>query len=165
MQFRKAVISDIPVIQQIAEKAWRPTYSHILSEEQTIYMLDMMYGTEVLMKQINSQIAFFLAVDEDLVIGYFAMEITELSKMKLHKIYLDPDQKSKGAGTKIIEFIKDVAFKAGVRQIELNVNKFNSAVQFYEKIGFFRAKEMVLDIGNGYVMDDYVMQLNLESAQ
>jgi N-acetylglutamate synthase-like GNAT family acetyltransferase len=165
MQFRKAVISDIPVIQQIAEKAWRPTYSHILSEEQTIYMLDMMYGTEVLMKQINSQIAFYLAVEEDLVIGYFAMEITEPSKMKLHKIYLDPDQKSKGAGTKIIEFIKDVAFKAGVRQIELNVNKFNSAVQFYEKIGFFRAKEMVLDIGNGYVMDDYVMQLNLESAQ
>jgi N-acetylglutamate synthase-like GNAT family acetyltransferase len=165
MQFRKAVISDIPVIQQIAEKAWRPTYSHILSEDQTIYMLAMMYGTEVLMKQINSQIAFYLAVDEDLVIGYFAMEITELSKMKLHNIYLDPDQKSKGAGTKIIEFIKDVAFKAGVRQIELNVNKFNSAVQFYEKIGFFRAKEMVLDIGNGYVMDDYVMQLNLESAQ
>ena len=165
MQFRKAVISDIPVIQQIAEKAWRPTYSHILSEDQTIYMLAMMYGTEVLMKQINSQIAFYLAVDEDLVIGYFAMEITELSKMKLHKIYLDPDKKSKGAGTKIIEFIKDVAFKAGVRQIELNVNKFNSAVQFYEKIGFFRAKEMVLDIGNGYVMDDYVMQLNLESAQ
>ncbi|WP_395783549.1 GNAT family N-acetyltransferase [Aquirufa sp.] len=165
MQFRKAVISDIPVIQQIAEKAWRPTYSHILSEDQTIYMLAMMYGTEVLMKQINSQIAFYLAVEEDLVIGYFAMEITEPSKMKLHKIYLDPDQKSKGAGTKIIEFIKDVAFKAGVRQIELNVNKFNSAVQFYEKIGFFRAKEMVLDIGNGYVMDDYVMQLNLESAQ
>jgi N-acetylglutamate synthase-like GNAT family acetyltransferase len=165
MQFRKAVISDIPVIQQIAEKAWRPTYSHILSEDQTIYMLAMMYGTEVLMKQINSQIAFFLAVEADLVIGYFAMEISEPSKMKLHKIYLDPDQKSKGAGTKIIEFIKDVAFKAGVRQIELNVNKFNSAVQFYEKIGFFRAKEMVLDIGNGYVMDDYVMQLNLESAQ
>jgi GNAT superfamily N-acetyltransferase len=165
MQFRKAVISDIPVIQQIAEKAWRPTYSHILSEEQTIYMLDMMYGTEVLLKQINSQIAFYLAVEADQVIGYFAMEITEPIKMKLHKIYLDPDQKSKGVGSQIIAFIKDFGFKAGVKHIELNVNKFNSAVQFYEKMGFFRAKEMVLDIGNGYVMDDYVMQLNLESAQ
>ena len=106
-----------------------------------------------------------LAVDEDLVIGYFAMEITEPSKMKLHKIYLDPDQKSKGVGSQIIAFIKEFGFKAGVKHIELNVNKFNSAVQFYEKMGFFRAKEMVLDIGNGYVMDDYVMQLNLESAQ
>lgn len=165
MQFRKVLISDIPDIQQIAEKAWRPTYGHILSEEQTIYMLDMMYGTEVLLKQINSQVEFFLAVEEDQTIGYFAMEITEPSKMKLHKIYLDPDQKSKGVGRQIIAFIKDYGFKAGVKQIELNVNKFNSAVQFYEKMGFFRAKEMVLDIGNGYVMDDYVMQLNLESAQ
>lgn len=165
MQFRKARINDIPVIQQIAEKAWRPTYGHILSEEQTIYMLDMMYGTEVLVKQINSQVEFFLAVEEDQTIGYFAMEITEPSKMKLHKIYLDPDQKSKGAGTKIMEFIKDVALKAGVRQIELNVNKSNSAVQFYEKIGFLSVKKMVLDIGNGYVMDDYVMQLNLAQAQ
>ncbi len=165
MQFRKAVISDIPIIQQIAEKAWRPTYSHILSEEQTIYMLDMMYGSDVLMKQINSQIEFFLAVEEDQVIGYFSMEITETSKMKLHKIYLDPDKKSKGVGSQIIAFIKEFGFKAGVKHIELNVNKFNSAVQFYEKMGFFRAKEVVLDIGNGYVMDDYVMQLNLASAQ
>jgi diamine N-acetyltransferase len=165
MKFRKAVISDIPIIQQIAEKAWRPTYSHILSEEQTIYMLDLMYGSDVLMKQINSQIEFFLAVEEDQVIGYFAMEITEPSKMKLHKIYLDPDQKSKGVGSQIIAFIKEFGFKAGVKHIELNVNKLNSAVQFYEKMGFFRAKEVVLDIGNGYVMDDYVMQLNLASAQ
>jgi N-acetylglutamate synthase-like GNAT family acetyltransferase len=165
MQFRKALISDIPVIQQIAEKAWRPTYSHILSEEQTIYMLDMMYGTEVLMKQINSQVEFFLAVEEDQVIGYFAMEISEPSQMKLHKIYLDPDQKSKGVGSQIIAFIKAFGIQAGVKQIELNVNKSNSAVQFYEKMGFLRAREMVLDIGNGYVMDDYVMQLNLEQVQ
>lgn len=165
MQFRKALISDIPVIQQIAEKAWRPTYSHILSEEQTIYMLDMMYGTEVLMNQFNSQVEFFLAIEADQAIGYFAMEITEPSKMKLHKIYLDPDQKSKGVGSQIITFIKEFGIQAGVKQIELNVNKSNSAVQFYEKMGFLRAKEMVLDIGNGYVMDDYVMQLNLESAQ
>ena len=165
MQFRKALLTDIPVIQQIAEKAWRPTYSHILSEEQTIYMLDMMYATDVLTKQINSQIAFFLAVDEDKAIGYFAMEISEPSKMKLHKIYLDPDQKSKGVGSQIIAFIKEFGLKAGVKQIELNVNKFNSAVQFYEKMGFLRAKEMVLDIGNGYVMDDYVMQFDLVPIQ
>jgi len=165
MDFRKALIVDIPVIQQIAEKAWRPTYAHILSEEQTLYMLDMMYGTDVLMEQIGSSIEFYMAENENQVIGYFSIEITEAAKMKLHKIYLHPMQKSKGAGSKIIAFIKEFGLKAGVKQIELNVNRFNSAVQFYEKMGFFRAKEMVLDIGNGYVMDDYVMQLNLESAQ
>jgi GNAT superfamily N-acetyltransferase len=161
MHFRKALLTDIPVIQQIAEKAWRPTYGHILTEEQTIYMLDMMYGSEVLMKQIGSAIEFYLAENEKQVIGYFSIEIVEPGKMKLHKIYLDPSQKSKGAGSLIIDFIKQLANQEYVNQIELNVNKLNSAVQFYEKKGFFRAKEMVLDIGNGYVMDDYVMQLNL----
>jgi N-acetylglutamate synthase-like GNAT family acetyltransferase len=161
MHFRKALISDIPVIQQIAEKAWRPTYAHILSEEQTLYMLDMMYGTDVLMEQIGSRIEFYMAENENQVIGYFSIEITEADKMKLHKIYLHPMQKSKGAGSKIIDFIKQLAIQKNVQKIELNVNKLNSAVQFYEKKGFLRAKEMVLDIGNGYVMDDYVMQLSL----
>lgn len=165
MQFRKALISDIPVIQQIAEKTWRPTYGHILTEEQTLYMLDMMYGTDVLKKQISSSIEFYLAEDDNEVIGYFSIEITEPAKLKLHKIYLDPKQKSKGAGRKIIDYIKQKAIKASVLYIELNVNKYNSAVEFYEKMGFFRAKEMILDIGNGYVMDDYVMQLNLEPIQ
>ena len=165
MQFRKADISDIPVIQQIAEKAWRPTYSHILTEEQTLYMLDMMYSADTLQKQIKSSIEFYLANRDQQTLGYFSFEITEPKRMKLHKIYLDPEQKSKGTGRLIIEYVKQHALKAGVEQIELNVNKYNSAVQFYEKLGFFRAKEMVLDIGNGYVMDDYVMQLNLMPAQ
>ena len=161
MQFRKADNSDIPVIQQIAEKTWRPTYGHILTEEQTLYMLDLMYSSEVLQKQIGSTIDFYLAMNGQETLGYFSIELTEPNKMKLHKIYLDPDHKSKGTGSQIIEFIKQIALETGVKHIELNVNKYNSAVHFYEKMGFIRAKEMVLDIGNGYVMDDYVMQLTL----
>jgi GNAT superfamily N-acetyltransferase len=128
-------------------------------------MLDMMYSSEVLQKQMNSSIAFYLVVDAQQPLGYFSFEITESDRMKLHKIYLDPDQKSKGTGRQIIEFVKQHAMQAGVKYIELNVNKYNSAVQFYEKLGFSRAKEMVLDIGHGYVMDDYVMQLNLAPTQ
>ena len=165
MQFRKADISDIPVIQKIAEKAWRPTYGHILTEDQTLYMLDMMYSSEVLEKQMDSTIEFYLVEGENQSLGYFSFEITEPNRMKLHKLYLDPTHKSKGTGSQIIAFIKKYAVNAGVSFIELNVNKYNSAVQFYEKLGFLRAKEMVLDIGNGYVMDDYVMQLNLGPIQ
>jgi hypothetical protein len=39
----------------------------------------------------------------------------------------------------------------------LNVNKYNKAKFFYEKLGFTITKEEVIDIGNDYVMDDYVM--------
>ncbi|MEY3646085.1 MAG: hypothetical protein RL127_793 [Bacteroidota bacterium] len=165
MHFRKAVITDIPTIQQIAEETWRPTYGHILTEEQTLYMLDMMYAEEVLRKQIEGNVDFFMVEESEVAVGYFAIEQMEEKHAKLHKIYLSSKKKSAGIGSAIIQFLKKWGLERGIQTIELNVNKYNSAVTFYEKMGFERLREMVLDIGQGYVMDDYVMQLRLLPIQ
>ena len=42
--------------------------------------------------------------------------------------------------------------------MELNVNRFNPAKRFYERHGFQVVRDEVIAIGNGYVMDDHVMQ-------
>lgn len=165
MQIRKAVIADIPTIQQIAEETWRPTYSHILTEEQTLYMLDLMYAADVLQKQIEGTVEFFMVAVDDEAIGYFAIEPQGDRQAKLHKIYLRPQQKTKGTGTAVIAYLKNWAITRGIETIELNVNKYNSAVSFYEKMGFELIREMILDIGQGYIMDDYVMQLQLKPVQ
>jgi GNAT superfamily N-acetyltransferase len=165
MQIRKAEITDIPTIQHIANEAWRPTYGHILTEEQTLYMLDMMYGYEVLRAQIEGMVSFFMVEDFQQAIAYFAIEHTADHHAKLHKIYLRPQHKSAGVGSAIIQFLKNWAVERSIVTIELNVNKFNSAVTFYEKMGFERINEVVLEIGQGYVMDDYVMQLRLKQSQ
>ena len=47
---------------------------------------------------------------------------------------------------------------AGDKRIILNVNKANNAKNVYESQGFTVRKELVLDIGGGYVMDDYIME-------
>jgi len=98
-------------------------------------------------------------------VGYIAIEILNEKKVKLHKLYLDPTQKQKGLGSKIIQYIKDWALSNQSNRIILNVNKNNSAVQFYLKMGFKINEELILDIGEGYVMDDFVMQLDLGSTQ
>ncbi len=165
MKIRKALLSDIPIIKTIAEKAWRPTYDHILTEQQTIYMLDLMYNSLTLENQINHNIAFFMVDLEQETVGYFALETINDQMVKLHKLYLDPMQKQKGLGSKIIQFIKEWTLENQRERIILNVNKNNSAVHFYQKMGFTTIEEMILDIGEGYVMDDYVMQLNLGSTQ
>ena len=158
MILRKATLEDIPLIQEIAEEAWRPTYGHILTEEQTLYMIPMMYNTEL----ISSQIHLFSILEVDgVAIGYCAFEKTSETDGKLHKLYLRPSVKQKGAGSFIIEQISNQARSMGLTSIYLNVNKHNSAVEFYLKKGFIKDYEMVLDIGNGYVMDDYVMRLTL----
>jgi diamine N-acetyltransferase len=165
MKIRKAILSDIPVIKEIAEKAWRPTYDHILTEQQTLYMLDLMYNSLTLENQIKGNVEFFMVDLAHETVGYFAVETINEQIVKLHKLYLDPTQKQKGFGRKIIQFIKDWTLKNQRNNIILNVNKNNSAVQFYQKVGFTIMEEMILDIGEGYVMDDYVMQLYLGSTQ
>ena len=165
MKIRKALLSDIPIIKEIAEKAWRPTYDHILTEQQTLYMLDLMYNSLTLENQINGNIAFFMVDLGQKTVGYFSVEILNEQKVKLHKLYLDPTQKQQGLGKKIIQFIRDWTLTNQRESIILNVNKNNSAVQFYQKMGFIIIEELILDIGEGYVMDDFVMQLDLGSTR
>jgi GNAT superfamily N-acetyltransferase len=165
MKIKKAIISDIPIIKEIAEKAWRPTYEHILTERQTLYMLDLMYNSLTLENQINGNIAFFMVDLGQKTVGYFSVEILNEQKVKLHKLYLDPTQKQQGLGKKIIQFIRDWTLTNQRESIILNVNKNNSAVQFYQKMGFIIIEELILDIGEGYVMDDFVMQLDLGSTR
>ena len=158
MILRKATLEDIPTIQEIAEEAWRPTYGPILTEEQTLYMIPMMYASEVLIPQIG---LFSVLEVDGVAIGYCAFEKQTDTEGKLHKLYLRPSLKQNGAGTFIIDQISQQARNLGLQSIYLNVNKLNSAVDFYLKKGFTKERELVLDIGNGYVMDDYVMRLTL----
>jgi ribosomal protein S18 acetylase RimI-like enzyme len=165
MQFRKATILDIPSIQAIAEETWRPTYNHILTEEQTLYMLDLMYNSATLQAQIEGKVSFYIVEEAGLALGYVAFESISPDVVKLHKIYFRPNHKNKGTGRLAIEFVKRQTQELGARFIELNVNKYNSAVDFYIKMGFTKQREMVLEIGQGYVMDDYVMQYDLVPIQ
>ncbi len=162
MKVRKADKIDIAEIQRIAEAAWRPTYLHIIGEEQCAYMLEWMYNTLKLEEQMASGIQFFILENKNnKAIGFTAFEKTSSTKGKLHKLYTHPDDKEKGSGSMLLEAVKNLAISNEVETIELNVNRNNTAYEFYLKKGFKVAYEMNLDIGNGYFMNDYVMELNL----
>lgn len=158
MQVRKANKKDIPTIQAIATAAWRPTYLHIIGEEQCAYMLEWMYNSHTLEQQMEKGIQFFILENNLEAIGFAAFEKTQPTKGKLHKLYTHPDKKIKGAGTLLLEEVRNFAKNNGINCIELNVNRQNSAYEFYLKKGFTVAKEIDLDIGNGYFMNDYIME-------
>ncbi len=82
---------------------------------------------------------------------------------RLHKLYVLPNQQGKGTGKLLIDFIIDEIKQAGATILELNVNRHNKALHFYNKIGFTIAREQDIDIGNGYFMNDYVMELQLSN--
>jgi ribosomal protein S18 acetylase RimI-like enzyme len=161
---RFAEEKDVPAIRAIAEASWNETYVNIISKEQIAYMLDWMYGEDVLKQYIHSGEQLFLLKEEaGEVLGFIAYTFHRPAEdvCRLHKLYLRPDQKGKGLGKRLVEEVKLRASEAGMKEIQLNVNKQNPAFSFYVASGFEVLREEVLDIGNGFVMDDYVMVYTL----
>lgn len=156
-----ATQTDIPVIQKIAHETWWPTYSAIVSAEQLTYMLDLIYSTEALKKVMDDGSQTFILLKAENAIQAFAsygVNQTEPLIYKLHKLYILPNNQGKGYGRALIEEVKSRISKAGVRTLDLNVNRFNTAKNFYERLGFTVVKEENIAIGP-YWMNDYVMRL------
>jgi ribosomal protein S18 acetylase RimI-like enzyme len=151
---------QLSIVRDLAYAIWPSTYSKILSEAQLDYMLDTFYSIANLEKQMDNGQVFELLLEDTNFIGFFAYELNcnETELLKLHKIYLLPETQSKGFGKFMIDEIVKIAKSNNQKGIYLNVNKYNSAKFFYEKVGFVILKEQVIDIGNDYVMDDYVME-------
>jgi diamine N-acetyltransferase len=155
---------QLSIVKKIAHQTWPVTFSNILTPEQIQFMLNWMYDLKALEQQVNEKgHIFLLAKEQDEFFGFASYEIhcQGQAKTKIHKIYILPGTQGKGIGKKLISHIKDIAFMNGDKYLYLNVNRFNeNAILFYKHIGFYEAHREVIDIGNGFIMDDIVMEMN-----
>lgn len=160
-----ATIDLLPEVKSIAYRTWPSTFSQILTKEQIDYMLEGMYALEILESLVKEKgQRYVLAQDETDYVGFCAYEhnVSQSNKTKIHRIYLLPETQGKGLGKLLLNHVVEQAKNRDEDAVYLNVNKFNEkAIQFYERIGMKKVKEEVIDIGNGFVMDDYVMEMAL----
>jgi N-acetylglutamate synthase-like GNAT family acetyltransferase len=154
--------NDLLRIEKLVRIIWPIAYKDIISSEQIEYMLVSGYSIESLILQSQNQ-QFYVVTDENNVdLGFVALEhFKSEHKTKIHKLYVLNNIQQKGLGTLLINFATTEAKNTGNKLLFLNVNKFNSAQKFYTKLGFEITKDVVIDIGNGYVMDDYIMEKKL----
>lgn len=167
IHINQAAISDIPVIQRIAYHTWPVTFEHILSMDQLTYMLDMMYSSVSLGRQIQQKgHAFLLAgigVQEPMGFAAFEINFQGSPVTKVHKIYILPEAQGKGLGKALFEYISSESVKRGNRSLSLNVNRNNTkALEFYKKNGFEIVGEEDIQIGQGYLMEDYILEKDLK---
>ena len=156
-------IEQLNVVIDLTKKIWPVAYGEILSKSQLDYMIDKFYNEPALRELIQKGHVFYLAQDDnDNYVGFVSYEInSEPNKTKIHKIYVLPETQGTGLGRQFFELVKEKAIENHQNAIFLNVNKYNNAIHFYTKLGFVKVKDEVIDIGNGYVMDDYVMEINI----
>jgi GNAT superfamily N-acetyltransferase len=162
---RKAKEEDLPIISDLAEKIWPDTYSAYISPEQLRYMLDMMYNQGELLGQLKKGHIFLIAEEQKKEVGFASFSLIDPDNYgyKLHKIYVLQEMHGKGVGKILMNEVVNLAKRNGGKTLQLNVNRNNKAKDFYEKAGFKIKKTVDLDVGNGFFMNDYVMELPLGS--
>jgi GNAT superfamily N-acetyltransferase len=161
---RLADSNDLAVIQELARKIWPLSYGDILEESQLAYMLDKMYSTDSLRQQLlQADHRFILISDDNRPVGFASYSCPkDHSRIgRLHKIYVLHEQQGSGTGKMLLAHIIEDCKKKGAFSLELNVNRHNKARYFYEKQGFTVKRTEDIDIGSGYFMNDYLMELPL----
>ena len=142
IHLEKITKNQLPIIKDLAYTIWPSTYGDILSNSQLDFMLDTFYSTANLERQMNNGQIFELLLEDTNVIGFVAYELNcnfeNLNQplTKIHKIYLLPETQGKGFGKFMINEIVKIAKSNNQKGVFLNVNKYNKAKFFYEKLGF-----------------------------
>ncbi len=161
---KAAGIEDLTMIHELAHAIWPSAYGEILSPDQLKYMLDKIYSLASLQHQLlDLHHTFVIVFDNNTPVGFasFSPKEEKSSIFHLHKIYVLPGQQGKGTGAMLVDYIINSIKEKAATALTLNVNRYNKARFFYEKRGFTIAREVDIDIGDGYFMNDYIMKLPL----
>ncbi|QMU57515.1 MAG: GNAT family N-acetyltransferase [Boseongicola sp.] len=162
-QFRRVTTPrEIETVVNIAGPIWMEHYASIIGADQVNYMLRTLHSKAAIADEIAHKNARLYLIElEGQNVGYLSVHPREES-LFLSKVYIQSSTRGNGLGKAALQFVKDMAERDGHSAITLTVNKMNlNTIAIYEKIGFEKTQEVTFDIGEGYVMDDYVMTWQL----
>lgn len=155
---------QIDVVAGLAHEIWYEYYVPLIGRAQVDYMVSKFQSTEAMAGQLREGYEYFLiqrgpSERDGQPIGYSAVQPQPANaSLFLSKLYLLRDARGGGTGRVCMEFIEQLACRRGLNLLWLTVNKGNPAVKAYERLGFRIAADLVIDIGGGFVMDDFRME-------
>lgn len=155
--------SEIESLIPLAHRIWHAHYPGIITTEQIDYMLERGYTPQIIRDEIDHQGVIWLAIKDDGdMIGFASVGPYAPGVMKLHKLYLLPEHHGSGIGARALAEVERIARNQVATALVLNVNRHNiKAIKAYQRAGWQVSEEIVADIGNGYVMDDFIMTKRL----
>jgi len=162
-QLTPATTADNQAIHNIAQRVWSKHYiPNIISQQQMDYMMEWMYSPESLAKQMDEGAQFFIIKSDGNTAGYISITDTN-GELFLNKFYIDNEYQRLNIGSEILRLALAEFPQATIIRLQVNRKNFK-AINFYFKNGFSIERAEDFDIGNGYLMEDFVMvkRLNLD---
>lgn len=157
--------SDFGPVAALAREIWLAHYSSIISTEQIEYMLKGRFTPANLQRYVDAPNRWMSVLRlGNAPVGYCSCALTDApTEMKLEQLYLRPALHGRGLGRYMLEHVERRARENDCDTLVLQVNKHNTtSVDVYKRGGFQIREEIVLDIGQGYVMDDFIMQKKID---
>lgn len=150
--------TQLDAVELLAKVIWHEHYTPIIGKAQVEYMLEKFQSKSVMRKQIEEGFLYYLISNNGKNAGYIGLSLNS-DHVFLSKIYVKSDCRGQGLGKSAMQFVERMAAENSLSKIVLTVNKYNTnSIEAYKKFGFSIAEAIVMDIGNGYVMDDYRME-------
>lgn len=151
----------IKELSAFATEIVKEHYDPIIGEEQNDYMLSLFQSQEGIASQLRHGYQYYLVYHKGEKAGFTAF-YPRKGKLYLSKFYVHKDKRGKKIASHMFQFIKEQAKNAKLPAIFLNVNKENHAsIEIYEHFGFEKAYEEKNHIGNGFYMDDFILEYKL----
>ena len=155
--------SEIQDIAILANEIWHQHFIPIIGEAQVEYMVEKFQSYPAIKSQIeNDGYEYYQIFSGHTMAGYTGIH-QENSALFLSKLYIKKDFRGQHLATKALDFLIQLCKERRLGKIWLTCNKYNSnTLAVYDHLGFVITDEQVADIGNGFVMDDYILTYTVQ---
>ena len=151
---------DIATLAELAGSIWHEYFVRIISEEQIDYMVEKFQSAGAIAAQLQGGYEYYFIRTGGTNAGYFGIKPGDDGRLFLSKLYLSREHRGKGLSTAAFKYMENLCRDRGLKAIWLTVNRHNDhTVSVYRHRGFRVTEEKVADIGRGFVMDDFIMEL------
>jgi len=153
----------IDIVVKLADEIWRQHFIPIIGPQQVNYMLEKYQSHKAITEQIEAGAEYALALHDEEAVGYTCL-IPEKAENKIiiSKLYVKREYRGCGIGTKLLAYIRKECQQRKLNTAWLTVNRFNQkTIEWYENSRFEIIDEVKKDIGGGFFMDDFIMQMKI----
>jgi len=159
---RQLNTEDIAPVSALARVVWQATYPALISQAQIDTMLSDRYAPTHIRSQLDDPAHGWWVAQQNQALAGFAHATMNGADCKLDKLYVHPHTQRQGIGNTLLHAVRQWARQQQARRLWLQVNRGNTqAITAYRNYGFRIVESRVFDIGNGFVMDDYLMEQRL----